>query len=338
MGIWPTPIDVTAGWYAWHMTEILNKPHTPWKNAGARAVVQPFPYQGSKRILAPQILSLFPNDGPVPLVEPFAGSAAISVASRHYGLASDIYLSDVNAPLIALWQAIIDEPAVVIEEYTEHWLAQQEDPRAYFLWARDEFNKSSDPVLLLYLLCRVVKAAVRYSKDGRFNQSADHRRLGARPSNMKTRIMEASRLMQGAKVQNIPYESPLVDAVREAIVYMDPPYQGTTDVPDHRYLTGLKFDPFVNTLQNAVDNQVSFVVSYDVVTDDNKYGVPLPRELGLLHRHVEAGLSSQATLQGKKQLTVESLYISPALVERLGGAASIDKRIPLAPPNYGILF
>lgn len=43
-------------------------------------VPHPIPYQGSKRNLAKQILSFFPNDTRV-LFEPFAGSAAISIAA-----------------------------------------------------------------------------------------------------------------------------------------------------------------------------------------------------------------------------------------------------------------
>jgi DNA adenine methylase len=320
------------------LTAIDTALRAPWKSDGVRSVVQAFPYQGSKRQLVGQILSLFPDDGVPLLVEPFAGSAAISVAARHYGRAGDIFISDVNAPLMELWKQIIHQPEELISDYTRIWNEQLEDPRAYFLQAREKFNRTKEPVLLLYLLCRVVKAAVRYSKTGEFNQGADHRRLGARPSNMRERITEASRLMQGATVASDSYELPLINAPREALVYMDPPYQGTTDVPDHRYLTGLKRDPFIENLQKAVDNQVSFIVSYDVVTDDNKYGFKLPDDLGLLHRHVVAGVSSQATLSGRKQMTIESLYISPALVQRLGGADIIDSRIDLEPLDQDPLF
>ncbi|MFG2501449.1 DNA adenine methylase [Streptomyces sp. NPDC048441] len=303
----------------------------PWKTDGPRVVAQAFPYQGSKRILASKILSLFPAQGISRLIEPFAGSAAISVAARHYDLASTVHISDVNAPLIALWDRIIEDPNELISTYTQMWNDQLDDPRSFYLKTREEFNASKKPELLLYLLCRCVKAAVRYSKSGDFNQGADHRRLGARPANIAERITSASKLMKTATTSTESYVGPLTGASRDEVVYMDPPYQGTSDVPDHRYLTGLQRAPFSEALQTAVDNNVSFIVSYDVVTDDNKYGMALPSELGLLHKHVSAGVSSQATLQGKKQVTVESLYISPALVERLGGASEIDKRLDLYP-------
>lgn len=305
----------------------LDTLQAPWKSDGPRSVVQAFPYQGSKRILASRILSIFPDGEVGRLVEPFAGSAAISLAARHYGVADHVSISDVNAPLMGLWKMIANEPDELVGSYSRMWHEQQEDPRSYYLETREKFNETKRPDLLLYLLCRCVKAAVRYSKSGAFNQGADHRRLGARPKAMSDRILTASKLMKTAEIDTGPYEDRLVSANRDDLVYMDPPYQGTSDVPDHRYLKGLTRETFAETLQKAVSNGVSFIVSYDVVTDDNKYGAALPDELGLTHRHITAGVSSQATLQGKKQMTVESLYISPALLQRLGGADELDRRM-----------
>ncbi|MFC9250488.1 DNA adenine methylase [Amycolatopsis thailandensis] len=311
----------------------------PWRAAGPRSIPQAFPYQGSKRLLASQILSLFPEGGVSRLVEPFAGSAAISLAARNYGLAGAVALSDVNKPLMELWKLIVDQPLQLIESYTRLWTEQIGDPRGYYMATRNDFNATHDPTLLLYLLCRCVKAAVRYSqKTGEFNQGADHRRLGAKPANIAARIKAASKLMQGAKVSACTYEDPLVSADVDELVYLDPPYQGTSDVPDHRYLEGLRREAFADTLQKAIDNRVSFIVSYDAVTDDYRYGQALPKELGLVHRHVVAGLSSQATLMGKSQTTTESLYVSPALVKRLGGAESIDARLDMNPMPSNALF
>jgi DNA adenine methylase len=46
---------------------------------------------------------------------------------------------------------------------------------------------------------------------------------------------------------------------------MDPPYQGTTDVADHRYLAGLTPEKFAKSLADAVARDLSFIVSYDGV-------------------------------------------------------------------------
>lgn len=284
-------------------------------------VPHPFPYQGSKRALAHAILPYLPADTAT-IVEPFAGSAAISIATRYARVAQRAVINDVNAPLMAMWRAIVEDPGALADEYELMWHASLKDPKEFFFAKRTEFNESNDPAILLYLLNRIVKGAVRYGKTGLFNQSADNRRLGAKPATVRDRLLRTSKVMQGTEVHSGSYEQFLVNAETSDVVYMDPPYQGVTNVADHRYMAGLAREEFEQALQKANDNQVSYIVSYDVVREDNKYGEPLNLTLGLMHLHVAAGRSAQSTLSGGSEETVESLYLSPALVSRLGGSIS----------------
>lgn len=226
-------------------------------------------------------------------------------------------ISDVNKPLIGLWTEILERPVELSDRYEAMWNDSLSDPKAYFMAMRQEFNEARDPALLLYLLNRIVKGAVRYGRNGDFNQSADNRRLGAKPAVVRQRMMESSKVMAGTVVKSDSYEEHLVSAGPLDVVYMDPPYQGVTDVADHRYMSGLRRADYEAALREANANGVSYIVSYDVVTSDNKYGEALSPHLDLLHLHVRAGTSSQATLSGRNEQTVESLYFSPALVERL---------------------
>ncbi|MFE0705132.1 DNA adenine methylase [Streptomyces sp. NPDC058872] len=282
----------------------------------------PFPYQGSKRALAHAVLRFLPSDTAT-LVEPFAGSAAISIASRYARMASQVVMNDVNEPLMAMWQRIIDDPAGLADEYEAMWNQSLEDPKAFFLTKRAEFNETFDPAILLYLLNRIVKGAVRYGKNGAFNQSADNRRLGAKPATVRDRLARTSKVMQGTTVRSGSYESLLTQANQADVVYMDPPYQGVTNVADHRYMAGLVRGDFERVLREANANGVSYMVSYDVIRPDNKYGEALSADLELTHLHLLAGRSAQSTLSGGTDVTVESLYLSPALVQRLGGTKSL---------------
>ena len=274
--------------------------------------VQPFPYQGSKRLLASAIIPLMGSFDR--LVEPFAGSAAVSIAARLAGVCDRGLIADVNAPLMDLWRDIIERPDALADEYEALWTEQQDDPRAFFNMVRDRFNQTHQPADMLYLLNRIVKGAVRYGRDGKMNQSPDHRRLGARPATVRARLTGASALMQNTEVLATTYEDvlDLVDAKTD-VVYMDPPYQGTSNSNDHRYIASLQRADFETQLQKLVDRDVRFIISYDVVTEDDKYGEPLSPELDLTHLHVAAGSSAQATLLGRTQQAVESLYLSPAL-------------------------
>ncbi|MFF2652138.1 Dam family site-specific DNA-(adenine-N6)-methyltransferase [Streptomyces sp. NPDC058045] len=276
----------------------------------------PFAYQGSKRALAHAVLRYLPNDTET-LVEPFAGSAAISIAARHSGIVGSTIINDVNAPLMAMWSRIIKDPDALAKQYESMWEASLDDPKAYFFDQRAEFNRTNDPALLLYLLNRIVKGAVRYSKTGDFNQSADNRRLGAKPATVRKRLLQTSNVMKNTTVLNGSYESLLIGAGRKDVVYMDPPYQGVTNVADHRYMSGLVREDFERALSKANDNGVSYIVSYDEVREDNKYGERLSEDLNLTHLHIIVGRSSQATLSGRTDVTTESLYLSPALASRL---------------------
>ena len=289
---------------------------TPGEVNQSDEVPHPFPYQGSKRALAQAVLRYLPRDTKL-LVEPFAGSAAISIAARHANLARAVVINDVNAPLMALWQRMLDDPHRLADEYESLWHASAPDPKAFFFSTRAEFNRTPEPALLLYLLNRIVKGSVRYSKAGDFNQSADNRRLGARPDTVRERLVRTSATMAGATVRSGPYDEHLANAGPRDVVYLDPPYQGVTDSADHRYLAGLARADFERALLAANDGSVSYIVSYDAVRTDNKYGEPLDAALGLTHLHLVVGRSAQSTLSGGGDITIESLYLSPALVGRL---------------------
>lgn len=278
----------------------------------------PIPYQGSKRVLAQRILSLFPKEK-VRLFEPFAGSAAVSIAAIANGKVKSVVLNDTNEPLMLLWKRIIEEPDSLLSTYEHLWNAQMGNERKYYDHVRDEFNKTHDPDRLFYLLARCVKASVRYNIKGEFNQSPDNRRKGAKPDTMAKHVYGASRLLRGITfVRYGDFRKAVVDATPKDVIYMDPPYQGVCGRRDNRYFEVLPFEEFVTALEEMNRKRLSFIISYDGRTGEKYYGEMLPEDLNLAHIEVEAGVSSQATLLGRIAQTVESLYVSPALVKRIG--------------------
>jgi len=299
-----------------------------------RDVPHAIPYQGSKRALAHAILPLLPSDTTT-LIEPFAGSAAVTIAARYSGVAKEAIIGDINEPLMALWGRILSDPESLSDDYEALWVEQQTNPRAFYNEVRAKFNATGEPHLLLYLLARCVKAAVRYSKNGAFNQSPDNRRLGAKPQTMRRRLVDTSRVLEQTTASPGDYTEFLSGADQKAVVYMDPPYQGVSKTRDHRYMRGLEKQEFETHLRNAVYAGVSFVLSYDAVTEAKQYGVAISDDLGLTHFHVIAGRSSQATLQGVHKVTVESLYLSPALVDRLGGEGQVAELLGGSVPVRG---
>jgi DNA adenine methylase len=281
------------------------------------AVPHPLPYQGSKRHLAQSILAYFPSDA-TRLIEPFAGSAAISLAALYCGTVSRALISDSDTALMRLWEEIVCYPERLSAAYQRLWEAQIGQERQYYDMIRQQFNQTHQPEDFLYLLARCVKAAVRYNERGNFNQSSDNRRKGARPAEMSRRIQETAKLLKGRiEIRSGDYQTILQEATALDIVYLDPPYQGVCKRRDPRYREKVLLDDFIDALETLNQRSIAYLVSYDGRTGNKTYGQLLPEALNLVRLELAAGRSSQATLLGKTQETYESLYISPALLPRL---------------------
>lgn len=289
-------------------------------------VPQPFQYQGSKRALAPMILGFLPAKFQR-LVEPFAGSSAMTIACAGRNLSSRYWINDLNKPLAELLNLIINRPEEIADDYSKLWKGEADDALEHFYTVRETFNRTQDPKLFLYLLARCIKGAVRYNSEGLFNQSPDKRRLGTRPETMRQNIIATSMLLRGKTIiTSHDFRDVLAAADENDVIYMDPPYQGTSGERDSRYLAGLAFDDFVTALDGLNSRGLRYVISYDGRTGDKSYGEPLPAYLKLSHIELEAGRSSQATLLGREEETVESLYLSPALARQVGTVKKITRR------------
>jgi DNA adenine methylase len=278
-------------------------------------------YQGSKRLLAPQILQYMPRKFDR-LLEPFSGMAAITIAAAKEQRAQYYYINDINEPIVRLLQAAITFPNGLIEMYSKTWREQFNYPEghlAHFYHVRDRFNAGEQtPEYMLYLLARCVKGAVRYGKTGNFNQSPDKRRHGTNPKNIATNVYAISTLLKGkVSFSAHDYRQIFEMALPGDLVYMDPPYQGVSMVKDNRYLSGVSFDDFANSIITLNRKGVDYVISYDGECGSRDYGKDLPKYLNCTKILLNAGLSTQATLLGKRNTTFESLYISESLTSQL---------------------
>jgi len=280
---------------------------------------QPIPYQGSKRNIAAQILSVIP-DGTHNLIEPFAGSAAISIRAAYVGKAQHFHLNDLNRPLINLLDRIIHTPGEIASDYERLWNSQLGRERAYYDEVRAEFNRTDRPDLFLYLLARCVKASVRYNTNGEFNQGPDNRRKGRHPESMRAEIFAVSELLKGRTTLTCDdFRNTIHNLNRTTdLIYLDPPYQGTSGGRDSRYCSGISLSSLIGFLADLNAKKVMYILSYDGRKGSTIYGKKLPDTLGLVHMEIDAGRSTQSTLLGKTDVTYESLYLSSELYKRLG--------------------
>jgi len=273
-------------------------------------IPNPFPYQGSKRNIAEQISGYISQSERI--IEPFAGSAAISLYTIARKLANHALINDLNAPLMDVLKTMVDKPEWLADEYERIWNEQQGREKEFFPEVRQKFNKTHEPNLLLFLLARCVKGAVRYNGKGEFNQSPDNRRLGRNPKMMRRDIMDVHNILNGkVEFSGVDYREVLQRATTDDLVYMDPPYQGVCNMRDERYFASIKHDEFIDALRDLSNRGIRYIVSYDGRTGDKVFGESLPiEELSLNYIEIHAGRSTQSTLLGRDDQTVESLYVS----------------------------
>ena len=288
-------------------------------------VPHPIPYQGSKRNLAKHILPFFPLDVDM-LIEPFSGSAAITIAAAQCGKASLFHINDINEPLVSLFHEIVNDPQKISTNYEKLWNKQLGNEREYYDEVRDLFNKTHKPEHLLYLLARCVKASIRYNSNGEFNQSPDNRRKGRNPKEMRNDIFATSHLLKNRiTITSRNYKEILPLSSSRDLVYLDPPYQGVCSNRDPRYIEGIQHEEFIEELKKMNERNISFILSYDGKRGGVTYGETLPKYLELYKYEIKVGRSSQSTLLGGNDYTYESLYLSKSLQSRL--TSSIEEII-----------
>lgn len=275
-------------------------------------------YQGSKRILAPQILQYMPKKFHR-LLEPFAGMAAVSIATAYENRTNCFWINDLNKPLVDVLKETIENPKRLVEDYSIVWNEQfsyGEDHVQHFYDVRERFNNGDKkPANMLYLLARCVKGAVRYGKAGNFNQSPDKRRHGTNPKTLKQNVYAIAYLLHDKTTCSaFDYHDVLEMAKPGDLVYMDPPYQGVTNARDNRYFAGVPFDEFAQAIEILNRKGVDYLISYDGTCGEKEYGEELPKSLHCKKVMLNAGVSSQSLLLGKKSITFEALYVSEALI------------------------
>ena len=155
-------------------------------------------YQGPKRKLAPQILQYMPRKFSR-CIEPFAGSAAITIAVAACKDVDEFIVNDLNEPLVRMLEEAVEHPQDLYEAYKGVWTAQfSMDSTEHFLAVRGAFNGGdTSPANMLYLLARCVKGSIRYNNEGKINQSCDKRRHGTKPETVYKNMLAVYGLLKG---------------------------------------------------------------------------------------------------------------------------------------------
>lgn len=156
------------------------------------------------------------------IIEPFAGSAAVSLALADRFDA--LWLNDVNVDLMNVYSALQSGPDEYIRSAGELFRPEANDAETYYRF-RDKFNElhhgPERAALFLYLNRHGYNGLCRYNKGGAFNVPFGRYK---RPYFPEAELRAAAQVLPKAKLTSLDFEDVMKEAGLGDFVYCDPPY------------------------------------------------------------------------------------------------------------------
>ena len=266
-------------------------------------ITKPFiKWSGSKRSQAEKIVSYFPEEIKT-FYEPFLGGGAV----LGYFKPKKAVASDINEPLIKIWQLLQKNPKKIADDYRKNWNTLQKIGHTFFYKVRDRFNSKKLPSDLLFLTRTCVNGLIRYNKSGEFNNSLHHTRRGINPDQFEKIIYQWAEITREYKFSSQDYWIATKSAKKGDFVYLDPPYFNTGT----RYFGTIDYDKFLKYLEDLNNRGIRFALSYDGSRGDTSYVVKIPKNLYKKHIMLHSGNSAFNKVQnGKVEKVYESLYLN----------------------------
>lgn len=272
-------------------------------------------WTGSKRSQAWDIWQLMPSYDRY--IEPFVGGGALLYLSAVPGsVAGDIY-----RPLIKLWQLIQRDPERVIESYRIHSkclneeldrldihnLPANKNLPAYYYTVRNRFNANNDPLDLNFILRTCVNGIVRFNNKGEFNNSFHLSRRGMEAARFDKIVYQWHQIVRNVKFVCQDYALTLQEARQGDLVYLDPPYAGSSQ----RYIDNLDTTRLFHELAKLSKRGVKWMLSFDGSRGNQSLLHEVPRSLFKRHLLLSSGISAvNKVLNGPVESVEESLYLN----------------------------
>lgn len=257
-------------------------------------------WTGSRRSQAGGITALFPKFERY--YEPFLGGGSILArASPERATCGDIC-----RPLIDFWIMVRDDPRTAASGYRRRWNRLQKGGHPVYYDIRDRFNRTGDPLDLLFLSRTCANGLIRFNSDGKFNTAFHHTRRGIHPDMLEELIFDWSELVRSYRFIHDTYQRTTSRATPGDLVYLDPPYGGTSG----QYYGGISVEELVKYLKSLNQRSVRWILSYDGSSGSRTYGgIPgsvYKRRISL----VPGNPPFKKVMDGHVERVTESVYLS----------------------------
>jgi len=177
-------------------------------------------WAGNKFQCLAHILPHFPQKKR--LIEPFAGSAAITLNTDF----KQYWLSERNADLVALFHHIQQEGQDFINLCKSLFIPQNNN-KDFYLKTRDKFNHTQDPrtraQLFLFLNRHGYNGLCRYNLKGGYNVPFGHYIKPYFPEKELLAFYEKSK-KHTIKLTHLDFKDCMLQATKNDLIYCDPPY------------------------------------------------------------------------------------------------------------------
>lgn len=265
-------------------------------------------WSGSKRSQSNEICSRI-GRGYDTYYEPFLGGGSVMFAlmSLDDGRFRRFVGSDLNADLIATYNAVKDMPRDIVDSYREHYERLIQLPidgrKQYFGEVRSRLNKTHDPCDFFWIMRTTTNGMPRYNRNGEFNNSFHVTRAGMMPESVERIVMSYSGMMNRMDVEFrcCAYSDISPDA--NDFAYFDPPYAATKGM----YYGSIDNNALFNYLGNL---KCDWLMSFDGKAGDDDMTADVPREIYDTHEYIRSGNSSFRRVIGNDRncIVYESLY------------------------------
>ena len=175
---------------------------------------------GNKQRFAHKIISYFPQRYGC-YFEPFLGSGAVlaTLAPR------EAIASDVNKPLIEIWQTLKDAPDTLKEWYDERWTKMMQEGKVeQYERVKAAFNRHPNGADLLFLSRTCYGGVVRFRQGDGYMSTPCGVHDPIPPAAFARRVDAWHLRTAGTSILQADYREVMRQAQRGDLIYCDPPY------------------------------------------------------------------------------------------------------------------
>lgn len=184
-------------------------------------------WPGGKTKLISKIENYIPKNNSGCFVEPFCGSATVSLnLAKNF---KEMILSDMSADLILTHQSIITDSKKFIKDLRELF-SEENNERQNYIKLREEFNNGAigwrRALIFAYLNRHCFNGLCRYSSKGKFNTPFGQIKAPYFP---EEELKNFSLILGNAKIYNKDFREVMAMGKSGDFIYCDPPYVALTD-------------------------------------------------------------------------------------------------------------